>query len=131
MLTGPSAAALYGNAAANGVVLINTKKGSAEKTTLTVSNNTMFSDAYMMPEMQNRYGNNPGEFASWGNKTKQSYDPSRFFNTGVNVINAISFRPEQRKTRPMRRLQQPMRQVFCLITVIAATISLSGIRPLF
>ena len=99
MLTGPSAAALYGNAAANGVVLINTKKGSAEKTTLTVSNNTMFSDAYMMPEMQNRYGNNPGEFASWGNKTKQSYDPSRFFNTGVNVINAISFSTGTKKNQ--------------------------------
>ena len=52
MLNGPSAAALYGNAAAIGVVLINTKKGSAEKKTLTVSNNTMFSDAYIMPEMQ-------------------------------------------------------------------------------
>ena len=32
MLTGPSAAALYGNAAANGVVLINTRKGSKDKT---------------------------------------------------------------------------------------------------
>ena len=53
MLTGPSAAALYGNAAANGVVLINTKKGKAERTTLTVSNNTTFSNAYIMPEMQN------------------------------------------------------------------------------
>lgn len=31
VLTGPSAAALYGSDAANGVVLINTKKGQADK----------------------------------------------------------------------------------------------------
>ena len=43
MLTGPSAAALYGNAAAAGVVLITTKKGSVDKTSVTVSNNTTFS----------------------------------------------------------------------------------------
>ncbi len=91
MLTGPSAAALYGNAAANGVVLINTKKGKAERTTLTVSNNTTFSNAYIMPEMQNTYGNKSGEFASWGDKTSLRYDPKKFFNTGANVINAITF----------------------------------------
>ena len=42
MMTGPSAAALYGSAAANGVVLITTKKGQTEKTTITVSNSTTF-----------------------------------------------------------------------------------------
>ena len=31
MMTGPSAAALYGSAAANGVVLITTKKGQTRK----------------------------------------------------------------------------------------------------
>ena len=49
MLTGPSAAALYGNAAASGVVLITTKKGNAGKTSLTISNSTTFSDVAMMP----------------------------------------------------------------------------------
>ena len=42
MMTGPSAAALYGSAAANGVVLVNTKKGKKEKISLTVSNSTTF-----------------------------------------------------------------------------------------
>lgn len=54
MLTGPSAAALYGSDAANGVIIINTKKGSAEKTTVTYNNSTMFSTTYMMPQMQSR-----------------------------------------------------------------------------
>lgn len=91
MLTGPSAAALYGNAAANGVVLINTRKGTKDKTSLSVSNNTTFSTPYMIPDMQTRYGNRNGEFASWGDKTTNNYDPQKFFNTGVNVMNAVSF----------------------------------------
>lgn len=67
MLTGPSAAALYGNAAASGVVLITTKKGTAGKTTVTVSNSTTFSQVYMMPRMQSKYGNAIGKVVSWGN----------------------------------------------------------------
>ncbi|NLC04512.1 MAG: TonB-dependent receptor plug domain-containing protein, partial [Tissierellia bacterium] len=66
MLTGPSAAALYGNAAASGVVLITTKKGAIDKTSVTVSNNTIFSTVSIMPEMQSKYGNRPNEMDSWG-----------------------------------------------------------------
>lgn len=89
MMTGPSAAALYGSAAANGVVLITTKKGQTEKTNLTVSNSTTFSKAYIMPEMQNRYGTSAG-LLSWGAATDRRYDPSDFFNTGANIINSIA-----------------------------------------
>lgn len=99
MLTGPSAAALYGNAATNGVVLINTKKGNVERTSLTVTNNTTFSDVYMMPEMQNRYGNMEGAFESWGGTTTKRYDPKKFFNTGSNVINTISFSTGTKKNQ--------------------------------
>ena len=90
MLTGPSAAALYGNAAASGVVLITTKKGNAGKTTLTISNSTTFSDVAMMPEMQSRYGNKPNILSSWGDKIESSYNPRDFFRTGVDVINSVS-----------------------------------------
>lgn len=89
MMTGPSAAALYGSAAANGVVLITTKKGATERTSLTVSNSTTFSKAYIMPEMQNRFGTSSGLY-SWGDLTSNRYDPSDFFNTGTNIINSIS-----------------------------------------
>lgn len=89
MMTGPSAAALYGSAAANGVVLITTKKGQTEKTNITVSNSTTFSKAYIMPEMQNRYGTSSGLF-SWGAATANRYDPSDFFNVGTNIINSIA-----------------------------------------
>lgn len=99
MLTGPSAAALYGSDAANGVVIINTKKGSAEKTTVTISNSTTFSTAYMMPQMQDRYGRSEG-YMNWGESlTGYSYDPKKFFNTGTNVINSISLSTGTKKSQ--------------------------------
>lgn len=92
ILTGPSAAALYGSAAANGVVLITTKKGEAGKVKITYSNSTTFSSPFMMPEFQNTYGNVTGENTSWGNKMSNptSFDPADFFNTGVNELNGLT-----------------------------------------
>ena len=91
MLTGPSAAALYGSDAANGVIVINTKRGAEGKTTVTVSNSTTFSTVYMMPEMQSRYGKSGGMY-SWGSAlpSDYSYDPRKYFQTGTNVINSVS-----------------------------------------
>lgn len=91
MLTGPSAAALYGSEAANGVIIINTKKGAEGATKVTISNSTTFSRAYMMPDMQDRYGKSAG-YNSWGAELPDtySYDPRKFFNTGTDVINSVS-----------------------------------------
>ena len=90
MLTGPSAAALYGNAAAAGVVMITTKKGKKGKVSLTYTNNTTFSTAYMMPETQSRYGNKPNVLNSWGDPIQSNYNPRDFFRTGVNEMNTLS-----------------------------------------
>lgn len=91
VLTGPSAAALYGSDAANGVVLINTKKGQADKTSVTFSNSTTFSSPFVMPRFQNTYGNVSGSYQSWGDKTLRRFDPEGFFNTGSNVNNSLTF----------------------------------------
>lgn len=93
VLSGPSAAALYGSAAASGVILITTKKGSEGKAKLTYSNSTQFHKVWQTPKFQNRYGNAPGEFASWGAllETPSTYDPIDFFNTGVTEINSLTF----------------------------------------
>jgi TonB-linked SusC/RagA family outer membrane protein len=90
VLTGSSAAALYGYEGANGVVLITTKKGKAGKTTITYSNSTTFSSSMKMPEFQNTYGNIDGSVMSWGDATDYRYDPKKFFNTGTNVANTVS-----------------------------------------
>ncbi len=92
VLTGPSAAALYGSAAANGVILINTKKGTSGKLQLNFSNSTEFMSPFIVPEFQTSYGNKQGEFYSWGERLSEpsSYDPLDFFQTGTSVINALS-----------------------------------------
>ncbi|MCE4563738.1 SusC/RagA family TonB-linked outer membrane protein [Maribellus sp. CM-23] len=90
VLTGPSAAALYGYEGSNGVILITTKKGRAGKTTVSYSNSTTFSSPLMMPEFQNKYGNTNGLASSWGAPTEYRYDPANFFNTGVNLVNSAS-----------------------------------------
>ena len=99
MLTGPSAAALYGNAAAAGVVLVTTKKGQAGKTTLSYSNSTTFSTVAKMPEMQSRYGNDVNDITSWGEKVNNDYDPRKFFRTGLDEINSISFSTGNQKNQ--------------------------------
>ena len=57
VLKGPSASALYGSRAANGVILITTKKGSGQKG-LGVEFNTSlaFDNVYLLPNYQNEYG---------------------------------------------------------------------------
>jgi TonB-linked SusC/RagA family outer membrane protein len=100
VLTGPAAAALYGSDAANGVVLITTKKGVAGKTILTVSNSTTFSSPFMMPKFQNGYGNKTGETNSWGAaQSKRAYNPADFFNTGSVVANAITLSTGSEKSQ--------------------------------
>lgn len=92
VLTGPAAAALYGSNAANGAILITTKKGAAGKAKITFSQNADFSTPFVTPRFQNTYGNKPSEFSSWGDKleTPTSYNPLNFFQTGYNTTTALS-----------------------------------------
>ena len=92
VLTGPSSAALYGSAAANGVIMINTKRGTEGKVKIAVSSSMEFSNPFILPKFQNTYGNKAGSFYSWGDRlaTPSSYDPKDFFNTGNNYINSVT-----------------------------------------
>lgn len=93
VLSGPSAAALYGSSAANGVILITTKKGQEGKLNISFSSTSEFSKAYMTPEFQNIYGNKEDAYESWGNQLQVpvDYDPKKdFFQTGLNLINALT-----------------------------------------
>ncbi|MBQ4913436.1 SusC/RagA family TonB-linked outer membrane protein [Maribacter sp. MMG018] len=65
VLKGPSAAALYGTRASNGVIVIETKDGGNTKD-LGISYNTSFfvDTAFKLPDFQNEYGQgNAGQFA--------------------------------------------------------------------
>ncbi|MEO6348642.1 MAG: SusC/RagA family TonB-linked outer membrane protein [Aquaticitalea sp.] len=64
VLKGPSAAALYGTRASNGVIVIKTKDGSKSKGLGISFNSSLFVDtAFRLPKFQNQYGQgNSGQF---------------------------------------------------------------------
>lgn len=85
ILKGAPAAALYGSQAANGVILITTKKGSAEKRQpVTFTSNLTFQSPFRLPDFQNRYGVS-GVVESWGARAvMKAYDNAGdFFRTGA------------------------------------------------
>ncbi|MFT4221963.1 SusC/RagA family TonB-linked outer membrane protein [Dysgonomonas sp.] len=84
VLTGPSATALYGSSAANGVIVITTKKGEAGKPKITISNQLTFSKPVVYYKFQNKYAATSNRYRSWGEESK-GLKGSRldFFNTGL------------------------------------------------
>ncbi|MDN5200084.1 SusC/RagA family TonB-linked outer membrane protein [Fulvivirgaceae bacterium BMA10] len=72
VLKGPSAAALYGNRASAGVIVITTKSGSKrQKLGVDVSTSIGIDRVYLLPEYQNKYaGGYSGDFATF------EYNPS-------------------------------------------------------
>ena len=92
-LTGPSAAALYGANAANGVIIINTKHGRAGRVDVTYNGSFQFSKPFVLPRFQNQYGpSETGSYFSWGEKlaNPSGYNPADFFQTGTNIANSVS-----------------------------------------
>jgi TonB-linked SusC/RagA family outer membrane protein len=92
VLEGASAAALYGSQAANGVIVITTKKGKAGKAEIHYSSSFLASNAVSEPKFQNQYGQSaPGSTFSWGPAISNSEDNLKdFFRTGTNWTNSIS-----------------------------------------
>jgi TonB-linked SusC/RagA family outer membrane protein len=118
VLKGPSAAALYGSRAGNGVILITTKKGSrSNRLGVTVKTDLYVDNPMFLPDFQNEYG--PGSFGSpytdrandWGNfswggpldgsqqmyfdGTMKPYSASsnpaeNFFRSGIRRITSLS-----------------------------------------
>ncbi|MFR9046039.1 MAG: SusC/RagA family TonB-linked outer membrane protein [Alistipes onderdonkii] len=101
VLNGAAAAALYGSDAANGAIVVTTKRGKAGYTSVTVSSNTEVMSPFVLPEFQNRYGTgdlNSSEGSivrSWGNRLNSSnymgYNPrDDYFQTGVTGTESVS-----------------------------------------
>ena len=101
VLNGAAAAALYGSDAANGAIVVTTKRGKAGYTSVTVSSSTEVMSPFILPEFQNRYGTgdlNSSESSvvrSWGNRLNSSnymgYDPrDDYFQTGVTGTESVS-----------------------------------------
>lgn len=78
VLKGPSAAALYGVRAGNGVILITTKSGKkGQKPTFTYSTNVDLSNVNKLPELQTKYAQGNPSFDANGNYvgTFRTYAP--------------------------------------------------------
>lgn len=111
VLRGASAAALYGSQAANGVILITTKRGKAGRVSVDINSGVAVDKPFALPTVQNTYGQgvggvlNPEKGDSWGAvMTGQSYtnyldkqdtysaQPNNirnFFRTAVSLNNSI------------------------------------------
>ncbi|AUD04304.1 SusC/RagA family TonB-linked outer membrane protein [Spirosoma pollinicola] len=111
VLRGASAAALYGSQAANGVILITTKRGKAGRVSVDVNSGVSIDKPFALPMVQNQFGQgiggklDPAVGASWGAAmTGQSYtnylgnadtytaQPNNirdFFRTAVSFNNSI------------------------------------------
>ena len=120
VLKGPSAAALYGSRAGNGVILITTKKGRQNPGLgITITGTVAATTEFTRPKMQSEYGQgtlgeyNKDSFENWGpritgqsvekwdgSSTKlQSYDNVKgFFDTGVTDTENITFSQQYGKT---------------------------------
>lgn len=100
VLTGAAAAALYGSQAANGAVMITTKKGESGKLKASFSSNTEFLNPFILPEFQTSYGTGlNGKSGSSGiysygsyipESSRYNYSPKQYFKTGHTYTNAFS-----------------------------------------
>jgi TonB-linked SusC/RagA family outer membrane protein len=94
VLEGAAASALYGSQAANGVILITTKKGKAGTSVINFSSSYTNDVISYKPEFQNKYGVTPGGNQSWGPALstpapKDNLD--EFYQNGQNFTNSINF----------------------------------------
>lgn len=101
VLTGAAAAALYGSEAANGAVIITTKKGKEGKVSISVNTSMEFNQPFVLPRFQTRYGTGTGgkliaeSAQSWGDKLTVAnyygYDPKDdYFQTGLVNTESVS-----------------------------------------
>lgn len=97
ILKGASAAALYGSSAANGVILITTKKGKAGTTKIDVSSSLTFDNPLYKEPLQFKYGQttpmtatSPGSLESWGGIVNAKDYINDFFQTGLTSFNSIA-----------------------------------------
>ncbi|MBV9987699.1 MAG: SusC/RagA family TonB-linked outer membrane protein [Chitinophagaceae bacterium] len=104
VLKGSAAAALYGSRAADGVVIITTKKGAEGVVKVNVTSKYSTSWANKLPEVQTQFGNgiyssngvfnNTSSYSSWGNKLTASdvvYDNiGNFFRHGTIYDNNVN-----------------------------------------
>jgi len=77
VLKGANASALYGSDAANGVIMVTTKRGSRDKISIMVSNTTTFDKVAFFPDLQNRFGAGSSS-DKYGNPVYEAYENQQY-----------------------------------------------------
>jgi TonB-linked SusC/RagA family outer membrane protein len=100
VLKGAAASALYGSRAADGVVIITTKKGSTGEMKINFNSKYTYSYVGLLPELQGEFGrgfyNQAGAFSdftmdSWGKPIDKPFDNvGNFFQGGNALDNSLS-----------------------------------------
>lgn len=97
VLKGPAAAALYGSRAANGALMITTKRGKSGKTAVNYNGGISIEKPLLLMQLQNTYSRgNGGVFGqtaagSWGPPAETYKDNVKnFYNTGVTLNNSVN-----------------------------------------
>ncbi len=120
VLKGPSAAALYGSRAGNGVILITTKSGRKQNGLgITVTSSIGVESIFTNPDMQNSFGQgldniyDPASQLSWGPKATgqnvtnwngqtvplRTYDNVKnYFDKGITQNHGVSFQQQYKST---------------------------------
>lgn len=105
VLKGPSAAALYGSRAGNGVILITTKSGKKQNGLgITVSSSIGVENIFTNPEMQNAFGQGsngvavPNVVTSWGAKATTFDNVANYMQQGVTQNHSISFQQQYKQS---------------------------------
>jgi len=98
ILKGPSAAALYGSRAANGAIIITTKKGNDGKVAINYNGGFSVEQPNLLMGFQDIYGRGNGGVAdpaageSWGAATETYPDNVKsFFRTTSSINNSLNF----------------------------------------
>ncbi len=96
VLKGPAASALYGSRAANGVIMITTKKGKAGKVSVDVNSGVQMETPFMLPSLQNTFGQGAGGKTSanspysWGAAATTYPDNIKdFFRDAISTNNSV------------------------------------------
>ncbi|MCF2498921.1 SusC/RagA family TonB-linked outer membrane protein [Dyadobacter chenhuakuii] len=135
ILKGASAAALWGSRAANGVIVISTKKGSGEKLSISFSSSYSFDEVNAFHARQNTFGQgaggkyNPAGTNSWGDKIADRSGVADELNTTGAYFEAqdgTKHYPIVKKNSRETFNESNYNQVFRTGTAADNTLSVSG-----
>ena len=122
ILKGASAAALYGSAAANGVILITTKNGKTGVPKINFSSSFTADKVAFIPKLQFSYAQtSPGSEYSWGSaitnaqKIYQKIKYWTFFKQEILGSMQFHFHQEQKKCKPTFPIQIPLGREYWII----------------